>query len=117
MNRLRIMTLHGLTALGTNGRLLAYRVGHGIHLGLQRLQHAWPELVLYLTLQFYERRDFPQWRTFRDHRWYGRGTRLKLFGQVSPALPWRTAGLLGSAITDVSVEPTTLWRCSAYVIG
>jgi hypothetical protein len=48
------MTLHGLAAAGTNRRLVTYRVGHGIHLALQRFQQAWPELALYFALQFYE---------------------------------------------------------------
>src|ERR1039457_3849670 len=107
------MALHGLTALGTNGRLLRYRGGHGIHLALQRCQHAWPVLVLYFTLQFYERRDSPQGGTLRGRQGCGRGTRLNLFGQVSPALPWRTAATLmqddsaAPSPTRWLVEPTT----------
>src|ERR1035438_2029337 len=50
--------------------------------------------------------------TLRGRQGCGRGTRLNLFGQVSPALPWRTAATLqddsaAPSPTRWLVEPTT----------
>src|ERR1017187_6258086 len=80
------MTLHGLTASGTYGRLASDRVGHGSHLTLQRFPHEWPVLDFHFTLQHHELRDFLQRRALRGPRsWCGGGTRLTLFGQEPPA--------------------------------
>ena len=80
------MTLPGLTALRTGGRLVLERVSHGIDLGLQRFQHARPVLELHFALQQNELRDFLQTRTRRGLPGLcGRRTRRTLFGQESPA--------------------------------
>ena len=79
------MTLHGLPAPLTSGRLVAERVGHGIHFVLQRLQHARAVLELYLALQQHELRDFLQGRTLRSLHRFCRRTGLSLLGQEPPA--------------------------------
>jgi hypothetical protein len=86
-----------------------------MQLALQRFQQAGPVLDLYFALQLYEPRDFPQGRTLRGRRCVAGRLRFRLFGQVSPTLPWRAAAMPPRIARQRhhrridGFEPTTRW--------
>ncbi len=82
------MTLYGLTASGTDGRLVAQRAGHSSDFVWQRFPHTGPVPHLHFPFQQRELREVLQSRMPGRRRGLcDRRARLTLFGHFATCFP------------------------------